>query len=824
MPPIWLGLLSGWIVGSWAVYIKLLGGVHELFILSIPLLIIILGNIKTSRSKKCNRLKENNLNQNKSSLDIKKITTYETLKNWFLQEQSSTNTIDLTGAIDKSRQVGNLLKETKGRLRIGVVGEFGTGKSTLIDFILHNLKDTRLDKELIVCKVSMWGCHTSIAAQELILQGIVDEIGCYFDNSFCSSITNDWKTIVEGSGFGWSKWLQFFWPNQTIEQTLYDLSKVLNRLNSHLVLIIEDIDRKNDQDYDARQVQALLERLKLALDCSIIVAGKADAIDFSRFCEVLVTPPIISPYTLQTMISISTRSHIPKAFDNWSNTHAISWSLLYGNNRSKNSIGSAAATLEIFSILDFQHLVGTPRLLKHFFRRLDSGWMQLSGEVNYFDFFLITLLRISLPDSFDFIHTHHEILQNPPNPEVKRIQKNLPARWEALKDLFKEHREKLDSKSLCFDKIIALLFGKDVCHELGISVELNALSWPTREKQRIAQKPFPTNYWNRVYSESVESTEIKDQKIISAHEKWLAQNEDSNELILLLRDDLANLKWVDLKLQEKLSDNETFRIIKELLVDRCVDLSGTPLTVAFIPLAEMSARSALMVLEESVQRQTIRNSDAFWDWAISTFSDLRIKNLHTAALFIQGFVIGNQDNQNELTLERYRKLKAVLSASLESPDQLFSLIPKDSYHTLTLYLLLLSFADSDLQSPNKFFREHYQKNLTIPQWIKDSWVQAILNESTQKQALLQAVYILFHPSFEAEHAQSIQLLEARINAIFGTHGRQIIELIAAVDLSAELPIETLKKIQEEANGWLSKSKRQNPNKEEFINSSCSMPQ
>ena len=96
----------------------------------------------------------------------------------------------------------------------------------------------------------------------------------------------------------------------------------------------------------------MLERLKGrkedgGLDCSIIIAGQQTAIDFSRLCESLVSPPVIPVYTLKEIIWAIARYHVPQAFNNWRYQDQIEWSLLYGNNTSKNSLGSAAAHINL---------------------------------------------------------------------------------------------------------------------------------------------------------------------------------------------------------------------------------------------------------------------------------------------------------------------------------------------------------------------------------------------------------------------------------------------------------------------------------------------
>ena len=191
-----------------------------------------------------------------------------------------------------------------------------------------------------------------------ILEELLKETASHFDNSSFSPITEEWNNLIEGSGSGKLKIFKFLSGAETFSERLNELSCLLRKLGYHLVLVIEDIDRNDDREYCSKQIQALLERLKnpqrrWGLDCSIIISGNHSAIDFSRLCESLISPPVIPIYTLKKIIWTIARYHMPQAFNNWRYPEQIKWSLLYGDNTSKNSSGSSAATGDIFSLWTF---------------------------------------------------------------------------------------------------------------------------------------------------------------------------------------------------------------------------------------------------------------------------------------------------------------------------------------------------------------------------------------------------------------------------------------------------------------------------------------
>ena len=94
-------------------------------------------------------------------------------------------------------------------------------------------------------------------------------------------------------------------------------------------------------------------------------------------------------------------------------------------------------------------------------------------------------------------------------------------------------------------------------------------------------------------------------------------------------------------------------------------------------------------------------------------------------------------------------------------------IPENESATLHLYLLLLSITENELSSPSPNFGNNFERKLNSPEWLKNSWHEAILSPVTQAKALLQAVDVLFIIPSELH---KIQLIEERILAIFGEYG------------------------------------------------------
>lgn len=534
-PPAWLGIAVGWILGGLVAFSKI--ETIDCVLLSLMLIIFIAKNVHHKKSLDNSMLADDEteyvfqrvekLCENEGSTSPKEIIQFfKKIKNWFSHEEPIpigsyyADLLPTCGqAQETARQLSEAMEKNTG-LRIGVVGPIGCGKSSMINLIISHLQKNNSRKiKPIICKINMWGCSSSAVAQEYILEELLKETALHFDSSSFAPIAEEWKSHIEGSEFGIIKALKSFWRPSTFRQRLEALSDLLTKLDYHLIIIIEDIDRPSDPAYHSKQIQGLLEQLKLprehgGLDCSIIVAGNSEAIEFSRLCECTLSPPSINVYLLRKIILTVTRAHIPKEFDEWSSNKSIEWSLLYGDNAAGGSLGSSAAHIDIFSLLDFQRLIGTPRNLKCFLRRLDSGWNRLQGRLNYFDYFLVTLLRIALPESLDFLHTHHEILCTIDKMYNSQDSNNdqLNSELQNLKYNFEEHRKTLKSQLVSFDKIVALLFGTIVYQKLDLRIQINERTWPKKRLPSVLSTLDPEDYWNIAYTEST-GLEIKETEV-----------------------------------------------------------------------------------------------------------------------------------------------------------------------------------------------------------------------------------------------------------------------------------------------------------------------
>ena len=180
----------------------------------------------------------------------------------------------------------------------------------------------------------------------------------------------------------------------------------------------------------------------------------------------------------------------------------------------------------------------------------------------------MTLLRTALPESFDFIHAHHQILRTIRKDEgiSNNLKKPLNGELDSLKSKLAEHRKKIEVKALSFDKIVALLFGNGVYEKLGIPNHLNTRSWPDNKSQRVKHGPFPTDYWGRAYMEDLESNELEDNKIILAHQQWCLDPDKNKDLLKIFRCELTDLKWVELHLE--LDDDQTLQLVRAILLDQ----------------------------------------------------------------------------------------------------------------------------------------------------------------------------------------------------------------------------------------------------------------
>lgn len=324
---------------------------------------------------------------------------------------------------------------------------------------------------------------------------------------------------------------------------------------------------------------------------------------------------------------------------------------------------------------------------------------------------------------------------------------------------------------------------------LDIPTEINTRTWPLSKTQNVKNGPFPTDYWNRAYMEDIEPNETKDEEIKSAQEDCLSNPEIDTTLMALIDTERNDLKWVELCLHESLLINDAFLLTNKILLHRCMDQNHFPLAISFMPLAGMTSKSTLMALREHSQRLAITSPEDFTHNVISIFERVSRQNLHTAVSFIQNWAIERNEFSIALTTERLRHLNdrihEILRLEIETnshpPTQLMKLIPENESLTLCTYLHLLHNIKAKFNDPQHIIANSI-KELTVPEWLKKSWFEAMTQTTTKKKAILQAVGTLFNFDTLPEGA----LIKERVISVFNEYGHPVLELIFQTDFTNTL--------------------------------------
>ncbi len=183
-----------------------------------------------------------------------------------------------------ARRIARLLKAKKMRT-IGVVGSYGSGKTSLLNltehYLLHHESDgcsegsepnALFSGEIIVCRVDGWGRTKGSIAQQILaiaLENTKTSVDCL---SIIQLPANYSRAI------GAMKWI----GGPVLEALLhasYDplaqitkLDRILAAAQLRLVIFLEDLDRNTSDEIIRDEMPALLDRLRAMRNISFVLA------------------------------------------------------------------------------------------------------------------------------------------------------------------------------------------------------------------------------------------------------------------------------------------------------------------------------------------------------------------------------------------------------------------------------------------------------------------------------------------------------------------------------------------------------------------------
>lgn len=204
------------------------------------------------------------------------------LLNWVLGERPIRHpNQDMFGCAIPARRVARLLSK-RAPSSIGIVGPYGSGKSSFVNLIEYYLHHPPLEctcdpsqqfrGEIILCRIDGWGRVSGTVAQK-ILSLAIEEVKKHVDCASVIALPENYHKAIAGvrsvGGAFISVLLQS--PQDPVSQ-LCRLDKILAAANLRLIIVLEDLDRNVSDGIIGDEMSALLDRLRILNNVSFVLA------------------------------------------------------------------------------------------------------------------------------------------------------------------------------------------------------------------------------------------------------------------------------------------------------------------------------------------------------------------------------------------------------------------------------------------------------------------------------------------------------------------------------------------------------------------------
>ena len=193
------------------------------------------------------------------------------IEEW-LQKDNLTNYDYLNHREIASRLHDMLASSTRS---IGIVGRFGSGKSTIISWVecLERKRERDCNPKLTFVPCSCWGFEDSASAVHEFLTRALDQASKEVDTFRFRGLPERYRQAISVSG-SWAEVLLHLFPtNRNPVEQIKGLSSLLHGLNSRMVFVVEDLDRNDSRNFDIQEVLGFLHQLKGCVESQLYFGG-----------------------------------------------------------------------------------------------------------------------------------------------------------------------------------------------------------------------------------------------------------------------------------------------------------------------------------------------------------------------------------------------------------------------------------------------------------------------------------------------------------------------------------------------------------------------
>jgi hypothetical protein len=416
----------------------------------------------------------------------------KTFKDWFINEKSE----DALDFFDRSPYVARIkerLESTDAGKRGQVLfGEFGSGKTSIINYVV-----SELDQEKWI--VSAFDCWQRASKPEelvrLLMEQVIHDVGQEIEATSIENIPDAFVDALYGSHH-WFKVMSGLLKPKQPEDVLSRLNSLLKIHDKKLLIVIENIDRNENPESLVNTISGVLDKLYLKNSnfddgdnkIRFIFSGDKEKVpldivyrisDYKEHIETSMPPALILIFMARCIsegLSGSVNG-VERIFPEFSKNMSVPESLLDQIEFIKKCFylgdhpdyspqhvheGLPVNTQVLFAISSF---LSNPRALKYILRRVYNIWISspypLAGEVNLFD-----LIVHEVADSNSSILDNIERLIKIGLEEIK----GNPFTLEARKAWGESNIEKFGVASLDKDTLDSSSINKISCYLLNVGL------------------------------------------------------------------------------------------------------------------------------------------------------------------------------------------------------------------------------------------------------------------------------------------------------------------------------------------------------------------
>ncbi len=462
-------------------------------------------------------------------------TDWEKLREWIQDDEEVTHRDDdRFGHMEVARRIVGRLTKSGESPTMAVVGELGSGKSTIRALVAHDLDE---DSSVQMVSLSLWPFDSSEAAVAGILRAVIQSLGEHVNTLALTGLSEQYVSTIERVGGRWGALARHLHGESQPEAVLDSLATIAKASGIKLVLWIEDLERFTGADRLGTDATAIYERqgailsLLYLLDrcerISVIISDTSldSRLDIGKIARFVERPPRLTPKYVWKQIAILRKGCLAEKFidpashqrrtqldppEDGGHFDMWLWSIQHTEPRIQESVAL---------------LLETPRALKSALRLTWDTWDQLRGEIDFDDVLVVSTLRVARPDVFAFIDKHVDQFRSgfhdpfssdykKKRPEKKQLEKILETETERMRAAIQ--------RVITFVFPAALReFRNTDSHEYiqcpqGLSVNRHV------------------NYWQRYLTLSDNIEDARDQVALRTIAAW--KNGEKNELVARLLD------------------------------------------------------------------------------------------------------------------------------------------------------------------------------------------------------------------------------------------------------------------------------------------------